>query len=295
MTQFESMVNFLDRAWVARDQIVPCLIGPVGIGKTAAVHQHAKNVGAGKVVTLIVSQILPNEVSGITMPEKETQSMEIYDHKRLSSLQSGDILFFDELFEGSQYVLSACLTLIESRMMMSGKKLPDIQIIAATNPTIAPTAIKESIRQRFMFKNFNKIDPIGTKKYILGETGLTIPNSTLSLLKSSDSSYNFLTPRSLTKLASWISKAKDKSEACFISLEISEMWSPTIGNDLLDAWEEKNKNYIKEKVKAKIIEQSNEDSLTFDMSIDELVETLKNTGKWDDVASKLANINIEDL
>lgn len=165
MSQFEEMVSLLDSTWHARDIIVPCLIGPVGIGKTAAVDQHARNVGAGKVVTIIVSQILPNEVSGITMPVNESKSMEIFDHARLSSLEDGDILFFDELFEGAPHVLSACLTLIESRMLMSGKKLPDIQIIAATNPTVAPAAIKPSVRQRFMFCKF-KEDGMSTANYI---------------------------------------------------------------------------------------------------------------------------------
>ena len=154
MSVFDDMVSFLGAAWKLKDEIVPCLIGAPGIGKTQAVYEHAKKVGATNVVTIIASQILPNEVSGITMPDQESRTMEIYDHFKLGHMQDGDILFFDELLEADQSVLSACLTLIESRMLMSGKKLPDIQIIAATNPTIQPTMLKANIRQRFMFKQF---------------------------------------------------------------------------------------------------------------------------------------------
>lgn len=170
---FQDMVDYLDSCWCARNQIVPCLVGPVGIGKTAAVNQHAKNVGANKVVTIIASQILPNEVSGITMPDSETKAMEIYDHFRLSNMQDGDILFFDELLEADQMVLKACLTLIESRELMSGNKLPDIQIVAATNPSIAPDMLKENIRQRFLFRKFD-IDETDTFEYIKKETGLDL-------------------------------------------------------------------------------------------------------------------------
>lgn len=111
MPVFDNMLHFVKSAWPARSFIVPCLEGPPGIGKTAAIKQAAeelKEQGAtGKVVTIIASQILPNEVSGITMPVPEEKAMEIFDHYRLSSLRDGDILFFDELLEADQMVLSA--------------------------------------------------------------------------------------------------------------------------------------------------------------------------------------------
>lgn len=204
-TTFEKMVDFLDKAWICKDQIVPCLIGPVGIGKTAAVKQHAENVGAKNVVTIIASQILPSEVSGITMPDQETKSMEIYDHYRLSSLEDGDILFFDELLEADQCVLSACLTLIESRMMMSGKLLPDIQIIAATNPTVEAMNIRENIRQRFMFMEF-EYDPKSTQQFIIDTIGFDPGDSVISQLEGSSRGFNILSPRSLTKVCQWIAK-----------------------------------------------------------------------------------------
>ena len=229
------MVDYLDSAYPARDQIVPCLIGPVGIGKTAAIKQHAKNVGAGKVVTIIASQILPNEVSGITMPDSETKAMEIYDHFRLSNMEDGDILFFDELLEADQIVLKACLTLIESREMMSGRKLPDIQIVAATNPSIKSTMLQENIRQRFVFREFG-IDVDGCRDYIKKQYGVVVPNDVLAMIESTGGDYNILTQRSLTKMVAWMSKAKDNEELDMIAYQIDSIWKSTIGRKLLDVF-----------------------------------------------------------
>lgn len=226
MTEFDRMVNMLGAMWCARDQIVPCLIGPPGIGKTAAVRKHAENMGAANVVTIIASQILPSEVSGITMPDDSTKSMQIYDHYRLSSLKDGDILFFDELLEADQSVLSACLTLIESRMMMSGRTLPDIQIIAATNPTIQPSSLKEAIRQRFMFVEFN-IDKDQTRDYIKENTGIAVNEELLNKLESSNSGFNILTPRSLTKLCDWMSRTKNDSRVEVAKI-IDQMWKSPV-------------------------------------------------------------------
>jgi MoxR-like ATPase len=45
LTEFQRMVQLLDAAWLLRGEIVPCLVGPPGIGKTAAVEHHARNHG----------------------------------------------------------------------------------------------------------------------------------------------------------------------------------------------------------------------------------------------------------
>lgn len=209
LTEFEKAVQVLDLAYEARDEIVVCLIGPVGVGKTQAVKASAAKRGA-KIVEIIASQILPNEVSGITMPDKDTKSMEIYDHFRLSSLKDGDVLFFDELLEADQSVLSACLTLIQERTLMSGKKLPDIQIVAACNPTQSPQVLKESIRQRFLFHEFeldtDQVIDYLKKKY----PELDIPMILKECIKTSNNNaYNILTPRSLDKMLYWISTSSD--------------------------------------------------------------------------------------
>lgn len=240
MSTFEDMVSFIKSAWCGKAYNVPCLVGPAGIGKTAACKQAAselkdEGLATGKVVTIIASQILPNEVSGITMPVVETKAMEIFDHFRLSSLKDGDILFFDELLEADQLVLSACLTLIESRELMSGRKLPDIMIVAATNPTIKPNMLKENIRQRFLWRYF-ALDKEGCRDYIIKTCGFDVGYEIISKLATTGEEYNILTPRSLTKMAQWMSEAKDEHEAQVIAANMDACWNMGIGTSLKQAY-----------------------------------------------------------
>lgn len=292
MNQFDKMIMFLDQAWHLRSEIVPCLVGPVGIGKTAAVRQHAANVGAKNVVTIIASQILPSEVSGITMPDAETKSMEIYDHYKLSSLEDGDILFFDELLEADQSVLSACLTLIESRMMMSGRMLPDIQIIAATNPTIQPSSLRENIRQRFMFMRFG-IDQTATFDYILERTGISVPDSVLNQMCETNSDYNILSPRSLTKLCLWI-KAAPYDQLDKMAVVINDIWKSSIGSQLVKACRVKSsKQQVLDKV-AELAPAAAADHGNFkDCTFEEMMAVLQDLPEWKDIEDKLAHTTIE--
>lgn len=239
MSTFEDMVSFIKSAWQARGYIVPCLVGPPGIGKTAAVAQAAeelKELGCtGRFVKIVASQILPNEVSGITMPDAKTGSMEIYDHYRLGHMQDGDILFFDELLEADQMVLSACLTLIESRELMSGNELPDIMIIAATNPTIKPNMLKENIRQRFVWRSFG-LDKTGCREYIKRTCGFDVGDEVINMLRDTGGEYNILTPRSLTKMCQWMSEAKDMKQAKLIASNINICWNSMLGDKIANAY-----------------------------------------------------------
>ena len=248
MSTFDDMVSFIKSAWCGKAYNVPCLVGPAGIGKTAACKQAAvelkeEGLATGKVVTIIASQILPNEVSGITMPVVETKAMEIFDHFRMSSLRDGDILFFDELLEADQLVLSACLTLIESRELMSGRKLPDIMIVAATNPTIKPNMLKENIRQRFLWRRFD-LDKDGCRKYIRKTCGFDVGEELVNRLATTGEEYNILTPRSLTKMAQWMSEAKDEKQAKLIAANIDACWNMRIGTKLMEAFLNKFNNPV---------------------------------------------------
>ena len=295
------MVEFLDQVWDVRDCFVPCLIGGVGIGKTAAVNLHAEHVGA-KVVTIIASQVLPSEVSGITMPDSDTKSMEIYDHYRLSSLQDGDILFFDELLEADQSVLSACLTLIESRQMMSGKKLPDIQIIAACNPTCEPCMIKESIRQRFMWVEC-EFDSQAMFEYIKQKTGMALNINEKriainAMRPTSNRPWNFLTPRTLTKLCRLMITAKHEWEAESISQRISEMFSPQLAASLKSAWlrmntEPRSMQIIEAVRQSGILSEEQMQEIESALGEDEddcmsaMIEKLMSMPEWDKLAEYL--------
>lgn len=234
LTEFEKMIELLDTSWLLRSEIVPCLVGPPGIGKTKAVMQHAKEHGCGKVVKIVASRCIPSETVGMTMPVHETKSMAIYNSMQLSSLEDGDILFLDELLEADQFVLSTLLTVIESREMADGTPLPDIQIVAATNDTVPPEQLRPNIRQRFMFQRFG-IDVPGTHDYILRQTGIDVPDDVLRRLSDTGTDYNFLTPRSLTKLCLWINEAAKENKLDSTALAIDRIWSSMIGTKLKEA------------------------------------------------------------
>lgn len=186
-----------------RGDIVPCLLGAPGIGKTEGIEEFARTHGRN-VVHIIASQILPTEVSGMTMPNQETHSMDVFDHARLSHMRDGDVLFLDELLKGQQQVLSACLTLVQERRLMSGTHLPDVIIVAAANPLASAKMLPEEIKQRFLFVDV-EFDEASWCNY-MRERGVPHPERlTGRLMTDSDwgADWNTLTPRTATKLTLW--------------------------------------------------------------------------------------------
>ena len=293
---FNKMVKFMDLSWPVRDVIVPCLVGPPGIGKTAAVEQHVKNLGRGKMVKIVASRCIPSETVGMTMPDHEHHSMDIYNSRQLSSLEDGDVLFFDELLEADQFVLSTLLTLIESREMADGTPLPNIQIVAATNDTIPSSQLKDNIKQRFMFMYYS-IDKQGTREYIKEKTGLDLPDDVLARIesKSDGRDYNFLSPRTLTKLATWMAKATE-SDLCDITSIINNMFDIGIGSYLLEARNARDAKQKEEEVKAQIKELVSDDELLGididGMSIGEVAKFLMGLPDWEEISQALSNIDM---
>lgn len=298
MTEFEKMCQLLDMSWYLRDQIVPCLVGPPGIGKTAAVMQHAAEHDS-KVVKIVASRCVPSETVGMTMPDNENHSMTIYNSMQLSSLRDGDILFLDELLEADQFVLSTMLTLIESREMADGTPLPDIQIIAATNDTISPDQLKGNIRQRFMFERF-EVDREQTWKYIYQRTGIVLPTEALDVLQNDGKDYNFMTPRSLTKLCLWFDATPDEKRdilACVINV----IWKSNIGSKIRNAVYERDHPTPSPEEQTrdamtKILHEHHvgEDETFEDASMTDLLELLKDLPDWDDIMKQLESTVVEE-
>jgi len=216
----DEIYRLIEAADKCRKEIVLCLLGKPGIGKTEAVERFAKDHGR-KVVHIIASQILPSEVSGMTMPNQETKSMDVFDHYRLSHMVDGDILFFDELLKGQQQVLNACLTLIQERRLMSGTKLPDVLVIAAANPLATPLQLPLEIRQRFMFVNveWNRLRWCEYMKSLGFKEEKFIEELSRSIERKlgRDDVWNTLTPRTATKLCLWLrDSGNDPSVRSFI-------------------------------------------------------------------------------
>ena len=307
MTEFENMMRLLETSWFLRKEIVPCLVGPPGIGKTAAVMQHARNHGAN-VIKIVASRCVPSETVGMTMPDHENRSMAIYNSMQLSSLRDGDILFLDELLEAEQFVLSTLLTVIESREMADGTPLPDIQIVAATNDTIPPEQLKGNIRQRFMFQRFN-VDWEQTSKYIEDKTGFVLPSSVLSKICDKGNDYNFLTPRSLTKLCLWMDSVPEEQVSELANV-INDIWLSTIGTELAKCRRERDakidspENQVRHKIKeiicdiqadnGGVFEDIPEDFDFNECTMDELLEMLQGLDEWNEIESRLSDSMIKE-
>lgn len=182
-----------------RKSIVPLFIGNPGLGKTVIIQKFAKEKGV-KLVEFITSQMNPFEVSGMAMPDKDSKKMAIWDFDSLLTMEDGDILFFDELLNGNPTVLNACLTLIEQRTMISGKKLPDIMIVAAANPQ-GMTPLTPQIKERFVWYDV-KFEPTMWKEFMKNKYSMpkSIGDKLASLIIKEDfKSNNFYSARSVDK------------------------------------------------------------------------------------------------
>lgn len=192
------------------DEIVPCFVGAPGIGKTDGVRRWSEASGK-KLTTIIASQCYPQDIAGMDCPDQDTKTLRTYDPEIMSNLDDDSILFFDELLKAPEVVLSACLTLIQSREMKSGRKLPGgLQILAATNHIPNPQRIPKEIRQRFIFfpVQFNKgawqwymKEKMGVKLAFSKEVVDRIPD-VCNEPRAVD--YNDITPRTATKIIKWM-------------------------------------------------------------------------------------------
>lgn len=274
------LLEMIDKDGV-RDQIVPCFMGCPGIGKTHEIERYAKDKGK-KVVHIIASQILPSEVSGITMPDKEAGGMTVYDHVRLSSLEDGDILFFDELLQGQQQVLSACLTLIQERRLMSDRPLPDIMIVAAANPLANPNQLPLAIRDRFLFIGM-EFDFTEWQRYMLKNQGIAIESSMRNEIDASDTNvtgWNAQTPRTVTKLCAFIRNniGDDALEGFLLDMDINRRLIKSLIASIIGTASDSMGKFT-EKVKA-VIEGVSDPDDRYSEIIDEITD-LSNGTKTD--------------
>lgn len=287
-----SMVKpILETMYHHRREMVPCFIGAPGIGKTQGLYEFAKEKGVN-VVTFILSNTVPSEVSGIRMPDQESKKLEVFDDMRMASLRDGDILFFDEILEAPPMLWSACLTLIQDRIMASGRKLPDVFIVAASNQVASPGIIPASTRDRFQFIEL-EFDADHWCKWMKDTYGCDA-RAIATYIKEDSDQYNILTPRRVTKLYSWLRGEGDRSVKIKV---ITSMFDALICDKLLKMLvvHKTAQEQIKEAIDDMDIEGTEFMTHDFEnMSLKDIMEYLQNQPEWDAIQQVLGSIQFDD-
>ena len=191
-----------------RKNVIPLFIGNPGLGKSIIIHEFAKEKGVG-VVEMIGSTLMPHEISGIAIPVQETGLMTYFDFDRLLQMKDGDILFLDELLNTNPMVLNAFLTLLTTRRMISGKKLPDVMIVAAANKQGA-SMLTPQIKERFIFYDV-KFNPSMWADYMFEKYQMVdeVMTDLITLVQNETflaSDTNYFSPRSVDKAVDMIIK-----------------------------------------------------------------------------------------
>lgn len=187
---------------ILRRTTVPLFLSNPGLGKSITVKHFAESKGV-KMLKLTLSQRLPMEVVGTTMPNSKTGKLEVYDSLELSNLKDGDILFLDEIFNGTlKSTLDAVLNLLEDRTLPTGKKLADIMIVAASNPQ-GLISLTPQIKERFI-KYDLKFNAGEYQLYLKEKYGMpeSISYNLCTLIgkeKFDHDNWNYVTPRSVEK------------------------------------------------------------------------------------------------
>lgn len=312
MSRIYRLIEAADRR---RDEVVLCLMGEPGIGKTQAIERFARDHDRN-VVHIIASQVMPNEVSGMTMPNQETHSMDVFDHARLGHLRDGDIVFFDELLKGQQQVLNACLTLIQERRLMSGKRLPDVLVIAAANPLPSARQLPVEIRQRFLFVDVSW-DRDEWSRYMLDQHGFEITESLLDVIekdlgdivKGTDS-WNSLTPRSATKMLLWADSAYGTSNYDCVVDEIRRAYSSVVSSEMRKVIASKHsskstflsgmRHIITEhgldgtEAAERVMDMVEENRLDSE-SMAKLMKALQSLPQWEEIRRELESMSVNDV
>ena len=177
MLHIKEWLDLLDKN---RDDMAIGFMSSPGVGKTTMINDWAREHNR-KVVEIVLSQRMPSEISGMPMPINEERKMDVFDYDALLSLEDGDILFLDEFTNGNIQTLNACLTLIQDRTMLSGRKLPSIMVVAAGNPQ-GKCELLPQTKQRFMWVNVNW-DADMWRKYIMKKYGFLPDSKIISAIK----------------------------------------------------------------------------------------------------------------
>ena len=201
ITELKSILEKTYNSPVLRRTTVPLIITNPGCGKTQIINEFAKEKGVN-MYTMILSQLMPMEVAGCTMPNLKSRKMIICDSELLLGLKDGDILFIDECLTALKQTFDAFLNFLQNRCLPSGKKLADVCIIACSNPQNIPN-LTPAIKERFIRYDL-KFNEIEYQKYLKDKYGIPehISKHFCTLInkeKFEHDQWNYMTPRSIEK------------------------------------------------------------------------------------------------
>lgn len=200
MRNIKAYLDILDQH---RDEMALALMSDPGLSKTSQCKQWCEEHGR-HYFEFITSQRMPSEISGMAMPDTDTKRMKIYDFDYLLDMKDGDVLAFDEFTNGNIMTLNACLTLIQERNMMSGRKLPSILIVAMGNPQGKCDMLPQT-KQRFLWLNV-RFDEEAWCEWVEKELNVVPTQRLIDIIKSTYRSgfevrdYNYMTARTVTNL-----------------------------------------------------------------------------------------------
>lgn len=212
MRNIKTYLDILDQH---RDEMALALMSDPGLSKTSQCKQWCEEHGR-QYFEFITSQRMPSEISGMAMPDADTKRMKIYDFDYLLDMKDGDVLAFDEFTNGNIMTLNACLTLIQERNMMSGRKLPSILIVAMGNPQGKCDMLPQT-KQRFLWLNV-KFDEDTWCEWVKKELNVIPTRKLIDIIKNTYrrgfgiQDYNYMTARTVTNLLK-LAKTVDSSNA----------------------------------------------------------------------------------
>lgn len=226
MNQIKKYLDWLDN----NRNLALGLVSDPGMGKTSMVNQWAEEHGRD-VFSLVVSQRSPTEVSGMAMPDNDTQKMCVYDFDSLLNLKDGDILFLDEFGNGNPMTINATLTVILDRKLPSGRKLNDIIVVAACNPQ-GCTMFTPQVKQRFIwkevfFESYEWISYIKQHHTMVSTKLLERISMDIKCEKFDKKDWNYMTPRSAENLIQ-LYESSHWSNAFLSDYKASESYRKTI-------------------------------------------------------------------
>ena len=140
----------------------------------------------------------------MAMPDTDTKRMKIYDFDYLLDMKDGDVLAFDEFTNGNIMTLNACLTLIQQRNRMSGRKLPSILIVSIGNPQCKCDMLPQT-KQRFLWLNVRFYEESWCE-WVEKELNVVPTQKLIDIIKNTYRSgfeirdYNYMTARTVTNL-----------------------------------------------------------------------------------------------